>query len=64
LRFITLFNARKSLTHRTRPSFLGMTKVGERYSAGPVRDNTPISTRRSSSNLKTRLFLSGTGYGR
>ena len=41
--------ARKSLIHRTLPSFLGMMKVGASHSLGPVRARTPISARRSSS---------------
>ena len=61
LRLMTLFRARKSLTQRTRPSFLGRMKAGESHSDGPVRDITPSFSRRSSSALKTFLWFSGTG---
>jgi hypothetical protein len=62
--YLSLLSSRKSDIHLTRPSFLGMRKVGDNHSEAPHCQRTPSSQRRLSSSMNTCWWCLGTGYGR
>jgi hypothetical protein len=49
---MTLLRARKSVIHRTLPSFFGIRKVGDNHSEAPQGDKTPASHNHFNSSLK------------